>query len=116
MQIIISGRHCTLDEPFKQFANARVEKLTRFYDRITEIDVVVEPIRGRSEVEIIVRADHNHRFFAKETHPDPQAALDLVAKDIEKQLARHKERHRNHKHPEGESSRDFGAPPAQASP
>ena len=68
MQIIITGRHLDLTDDLKTFINDKANKLTRYYDRLHEMDVVVSMEAGQHVVEFIARADHHHRFVAKERH------------------------------------------------
>ncbi len=99
MQVILTARHVQLTDEFKEYLTDKVSKLVRFYDRIIEIDAIVDLVSGMHEVELIVRADHKNRFVGKERHSDPYAASDLVIDTLARQLARHKEKHRNRKHP-----------------
>jgi len=109
MRIQITARHGAIEESFRQFVQQRAERFQRYYDRIQEIDAVIEQTKGDFEVEIIVRADHHHRFFARERHSDARAAVDRVADHIERQLTRHKEQHRNRKHPDSIEPRESPA-------
>lgn len=98
MKIIMTARHLELSDEFKSFVHEKASKLDRYYNRITELDVIVQHDSGMHEVEFIARADHRNRFVAKERHADPFAAVDLVVEHIGRQLTRHKDRHRNRKH------------------
>lgn len=98
MQIIITGRHVELSEELKSFVNDKANKLTRYYDRIHEIDVIVSMEAGHHVVEFIARADHHHRFVAKDRHADVFAAVDLVSEQLKRQVTRYKEATRNRMH------------------
>lgn len=109
MKIIVTGRHVDLTDEYKAFLTDKVGRLSRFYDRIMEADVIVSKDKTGHEVECIVRADHHNRFVAKDRHADPYAAADLVIEHLERQLSRHKEKHRNRKHPDMPATVDRGA-------
>src|SRR5262245_35308526 len=98
MQIIVTGRHVELTEELKAHVNDKANKVTRYYDRIHEIDVVVAMEAGQHVVEFIARADHHHRFVAKERHADAFAAVDLVTEQLKRQVTRYKEETRNRMH------------------
>lgn len=103
MQITISGRHLDVSEKLKDYTTEKTSKFDRYYDRARSVEVVFDKESLVHVCEIIVRADHHTTFVAKESHEDPYAALDATAKDIERQMTKHKEKHRNRKHPEGAS-------------
>ena len=100
MQISIIGRHTDLPEELKQYINKKVQKLPRFYNRITSIEVIVDGDSRDSKVELIVKATRHQPLVAHESGNDRYASVDLAVDKMERQLRRHKERLRNHKHPE----------------
>ncbi len=94
MQIKVSTRHGHLGEDTQQFIRDKAEKLLRFFDRITSIEVTVDLSNqdGQYHVEFLVNAEHKHDFVAHETHSDILAAVDLLLEKLEKQLRRYKEK------------------------
>jgi putative sigma-54 modulation protein len=83
----------------RQYAEEKLGKLTRYYDRIESIDVVLDQESTQHRVEVVVRADHKHKFVAHVDAKDFYEAVDLVVDKLERQLTRHKEKVRNRKHP-----------------
>lgn len=98
MHIQITGRHVEVSEEVRAYIHAKVGKLPRFYDRIHEVEVVLDHESEQFITEMIVRADKRHTFVARETGPDTFALVDLVVDKLERQLRRHKEKRRDHKH------------------
>ena len=98
MEITVTGRHAEISDGLKRYAEEKSSKLERFYDRVHTVEVVFDIDAGKQRCEIIARADHHMTFVAKETHVDPFASLDAAVRDLERQLTRHKEKHRNRKH------------------
>lgn len=98
MQVRVSGRHMGVADGVKSYCSEKADKLTKFYDRINLIEVVLDGQNGRHEAEMIVHAEGVDPFVAKEHHDDLYAAVDLVLEKIEGQLRRHKEKLRNRKH------------------
>jgi len=60
VQIKISARHGHLGEPTQQFIREKVEKLLRFFERLTSIEVTVDLKNDVKIVELIVSAEHKH--------------------------------------------------------
>lgn len=98
MQIIVSGRHMDVSEETKSHVTHKLEKLTRFYDRVESIEAVLDRQNEVPIVEVIVNAEHGLRFVASDTAQDHYGALDMVINKLSTQLTRRKERIRNHKH------------------
>lgn len=99
MRVNVTGRHLSVSDSVRDYCTQKVEKLSRFYDRIQSIDVVLDGHDGDHSAEIIVHTDGTHPFVASEHHTDMLAAVDLLMDKIEGQIRRYKERHRNRKHP-----------------
>jgi len=98
VQISITGRHVGVSDDVKDYANDKLSKLSRFFDRIQAIDVVLDHDAGNFSVEIIVRVDRSDPFIAHESGPDVLALIDTLTDKLGRQLRRHKERIRNHKY------------------
>ncbi len=103
MQLSVTGRHIEITESMKAYAEEKAGKISRFYDRIETVDVVLDREPPRYRVEVVVRTDHKHTFVGQAEAGDFYEAVDLVSDKIGRQLAKHKERIRNRKHPEGEA-------------
>ncbi len=92
MQIKISARHGHLSEASQQFIREKAEKLLRFFERLTSIEVTVDLKNDIKQVEFLVSAEHKHDFVARESNTDILAAVDLVMDKLEGQLRRYKEK------------------------
>jgi putative sigma-54 modulation protein len=86
----------------KQYAEEKANKLTKYYDRIQEIEVVLSAGKDNTGVEIIVNAEHKDVFIAHHNDGDAYAGIDGCVDKLERQLSDHKKRHRNRKHPADE--------------
>ena len=96
MQIKISARHGHLSDATQQFIREKAEKLPRFFERLTSIEVTVDlKNENNKQVELLVAAEHKHDFVARASHADILAAMDLVLDKLEEQLRRYKERVQN---------------------
>ena len=101
MIITLSGRHLEITPAMRKHAEEKAGKLTKYYDLIQEIEVVLEASAGtgQKKVEFIVSAEHKNRFVATAEGDDLYGCIDQVIHKLERQLTDHKERHRNRKHP-----------------
>ncbi len=99
MQIRISGRHMAVSDALKDYCNEKAGRLPRLLDRIRSVEVILDGKDGKHTAEMVVHSDGSDPFVAREEHADAFAAVDLLIDKIEEQLRRHKERHRNRKHP-----------------
>lgn len=98
MEITITGRHVEVNARVRDYVEEKVNKLPRFYDRIHDIEFVLDHESEQYTAELIVRADRKHTFVASEIGPDTLALIDVIVEKMERQLRRHKEKNRNHKH------------------
>ena len=100
MRILITERTGRASDAAKEYAQEKASKLARFYDHMTEIEIIIGSQALKFEVEMIARTDHKQTFVASELHDDVFASVDLVVDKLERQLTRHKEKLRNRKHPD----------------
>ena len=98
MQVRVAGRHVEVTDDVRDYVESKVAKLPRFYDRIHEVEVVLDHESEQFTAEMIVRTDRKHTFVARETGPDTFTLVDLVIDKLERQLIRQKEKNRNRKH------------------
>jgi putative sigma-54 modulation protein len=97
VQIKISARHGHLNEANQQFIRDKAQKLLRFFERLTLIEVTVDLQDGNKTVEFVVQAEHKHDFVAKESHPELLAAVDLAEAKLEQQLRKYKQKIMDHR-------------------
>ena len=99
MQIEISARHGQLNSKTQDRIREKVEKLKRYFDRLTAIHVTVNlEHRETPDVELRVSAEHTEDFVATDTN-ELMAALDKVLHKVEQQLRKHKEKITGHRTP-----------------
>ena len=114
MKIQISGRHVGVTSAMKDYARTKVEKLLRFYDRVTSATVTMDIQHNDHQVEMILEASRNARLIGSATAPDMYAACDLAEQKLAQQLRKHKERLSDHHRGERRVEFDQTAPPPEA--
>jgi putative sigma-54 modulation protein len=126
VQIKISARHGHLSDETQAKIRDKLEKLPRYYDRLSSIDVTVDlEHRDAPDVDLHVSADHKHDFVAECRSMELTAAIDDVVEKMEQQLRKYKkkiqDRHRGPGHrqletPEGMSAEDSAEADVPATP
>lgn len=100
MQIRISARHGHLSEATQEKITAKVEKLLRYFDRVTEIEVTVDLEHKESIlVELQLDAEHKHDFVARDQSADLMVSVDHVVHKVEQQLRKYKDKVQSHRGP-----------------
>ena len=98
MKISVSAKHGQLSESVQQTIRQKVQKLPRFFDRTTGIDVIVDlEHEDTPTVEVKVSAEETDDFFAADRSSNVIAALDSVLHKLERQLRKHKEKLTDHR-------------------
>ena len=93
MKIQVSTRHGQLSEASQQKITAKAEKLTRIFDRLTAIDVVVDlSDEANPKVDLKVAAEHKHDFVAHDQSESLMASVDAAVERMEQQLRKYKEK------------------------
>jgi putative sigma-54 modulation protein len=107
VEIKISARHGSLSEETQAKVAAKLEKLTRLFERLTAIEVTVNFEHSDAPIiDVKISAEHRNDFLASAQAEDLMAATDGVIHKLEQQLRKHKDkiqdRHRGagHRQPE----------------
>jgi putative sigma-54 modulation protein len=99
VQVQISTRHGHLSEASQEKIAAKVEKLSRIFERLKSAEVTVDlEDSTRPRVDLKVSAEHKHDFVAHDQSDELMASVDAVVHRLEQQLRKYKdkvqERHR----------------------
>ena len=93
VQQSIAVRHGHLSEASQDKIKGRVEKLSRFFDRLMSMEIVVDlSDEQHPEVDIKVSAEHKHDFVAHDKADSLMAAVDGAVQKLEQQLRKYKEK------------------------
>lgn len=100
MVIKISARHGHLSEATQTKITAKLEKMSRLFERLTAIEATVNLEHKESpSIDLRVSAEHKHDFVATEEAGELMAAVDGVIHKIEQQLRRYKQKVQEHRGP-----------------
>jgi len=100
VQINISTRHGQLGEATREKISAKVEKLARYFERLTSVQVTVDLDDEQAPlVELLVSAEHKREFVASERSESLLASLDGALHKVEQQIKKYKEKLQGHRGP-----------------
>ena len=106
MIVTVIGRHMDVTEALKAYAEQKANKLSKYYDLIQEIEVILDNTKGEPRVEMIVNAEHRNTFVAHHEEGDAYACIDGCSHKLERQITEHKKKFRNRKHPQDDTPRN----------
>jgi len=98
VNINVTGRHVDVTPALRDYALEKVQKLVHFFPRLTWGHVTMR-IEGESHVvEILISAPRGVTLVGEEAAGNMYAAIDLVLDKLGRQLKRHKEKMKDHRH------------------
>jgi len=109
MQFNISGRHINLTAAIGDYARRKAARLLRYFDRIQQVDILIDRAKNGYHVEIITGVEHHEPFVATMSDHDLYACIDLGIDKAARQISEHKSRLRNNKHHTHSGSRAYEA-------
>lgn len=101
LQITVSGRNMPVSDQLKEFAIAKMARLSRYLDRLSRVDVVLtaEPTRAADDRNVAeaTASVKGRTIRAEAAADDIKSAIDALVDKLHLQLTRTKERTRAHK-------------------
>ncbi len=98
MEIKISSKHMDLTVAIEEYASGKIQKFPRYFDRVQQVEVVINKAKNGYTVEIITDVERHDSFIANSTHEDLYACIDLGIDRSVRQLKDHKSKLRDNKH------------------
>ena len=93
MQINVSTRHGHLSADTQDKISSKAEKLSRFHEKISSIDITIDLKKtDHPDVEVCVAVDGTNGFVSKTSGSNLLGAVDGAVHKLEEQLRRHKEK------------------------
>jgi putative sigma-54 modulation protein len=97
MQVNISSKHMQVTPAIEEYASKKIEKFPRYFNRVQQVDVVIDKAKNGYTVDIITNVEHHEPFVATSNHEDLYACLDVGIDKSIRQLKDHKSRVRDNK-------------------
>lgn len=93
MRIEVVGKHMTVTDAIRRYAESKASKLVKFLDLTQQINVFLEEHkRNEFRVELVVDVAKHDDFVATAKAQDLYAAIDLAVDKAARQLTDFKER------------------------
>jgi putative sigma-54 modulation protein len=116
VQINVSTRHGHLSAETREKIAGKLERLFRFHERLTAVNVTVDlEHKDTPELEIRVSAERAEDFVAADRSSSLMASLDVALHKIEQQLRKHKEKLTDHRHTGRRTQVDEASPEGELS-
>ena len=97
MDIRITARTGDVSSGLKEKATEKLGRLSRIYDRVTWVDVVLDQEHEKKIVEVSAGLTRGATIVGKAANADMGAAIDLAVDTIARQLRWHKEKLNDHR-------------------
>jgi putative sigma-54 modulation protein len=109
MDVRFVTRNAEASDEQKDFMEKKLSKIEKFFDKISDVQVVLDYKRGMNIVEIT--ANVNGLVMRGEDYsPDMRKAFDKSLKNIERQVKRHKDYLKDRSHIKSQDIISFGLP------
>ncbi|MCR9105832.1 MAG: ribosome-associated translation inhibitor RaiA [Gammaproteobacteria bacterium] len=95
MQLTINGHHLEITPPLNDYVESKFERLQRHFDQISTTHVILSVEKMTQKAEATVHISGADLFAAAEDE-DMYAAIDALADKLDRQLIKHKQKHRGH--------------------
>jgi putative sigma-54 modulation protein len=97
MNLTVTGHHVDVTSSMRNYVTEKMERLQRHSQNLFGIHVIltVEKMRQKAEATIEVAGT---KLYADTTEPDMYAAIDLLTDKLDRQLIKHKEKLKKHRH------------------
>lgn len=107
MNVTVTGRHMEMTDALKAHIDAALGKLESHFDKIIEVDVILDVQKNRHRAEINLHANGLH-INGKEDTEDMYASVDAVVAKLDKQVRKYKDRINRHQPRTSREARDYG--------
>jgi len=97
MQVHVTFRHLEPSQAVKEYVQKKSEKFQKFLHEPIEVHVILEVQKLTHKAEVNVSAK-NVKYHGLEESPNLYASIDLVTEKIGRQIRKHKEIVKEHKH------------------
>lgn len=96
MHIQITGKHFEVTPPIGDYVNAKLERITRHFEQLVEIQVVLSLEKLEHFAEGTIRTAQHKTLHAEASGQDVYAAIDLLADKLDQQVRKHKSKLTDH--------------------
>lgn len=95
MEINVTGRHMSVTDALKEYAESKLKAVVEGYNKITSAKIILDVQKTRSKAEVIVHGKNINVESDAESY-DMYESIDTVIKKVDKQLQHHFDRVQDH--------------------
>jgi putative sigma-54 modulation protein len=97
VQVKVSARHGHLTDELTAAITEKAEKLLHYFERVSQIDVILD-LRGDSKkAEVLVDCEHKHDLVAHAEAEDVLVAVAAAVDKVKAQVKHYKEKLQDHR-------------------
>jgi len=93
--IEVFGRHIMVTDAMKNYAIEKISKIEKFDLRVIEVQVAMDIQKLEHRVDIVMKVNHM-QIKSSSSSEDMYASIDLAADKLQQQLAKYKDRLKDH--------------------
>lgn len=119
MEILIQAKKSAADPQMRAYAQAKLEKLTRYFDHILQVHMELSTEKNKSletmkvaELTVHVTGRTGNILKAVQSAEHMNEAVDLVIDKMERQIRQHKEKLKDHRRAKSTATLAEAPPPA----
>jgi putative sigma-54 modulation protein len=91
MNIQITGHHVEITAAIRDYVNSKLERVTRHFDHVIDINVILSVDKLQQKVEATVHV-RGKDIFAESEDQNMYAAIDSLVDKLDRSVIRHKEK------------------------
>jgi putative sigma-54 modulation protein len=92
MNLHLSGHHLEVTESMRSYITGKLERITRHFDHVIDVNVIVSVEKLVQKVEANVHLSGKD-IFVESRDADMYAAIDSLIDKLDRQIIKHKEKH-----------------------
>ena len=89
-EFTIRGKNIEITQPLREYVEKRVGKVTKYFDKIENISVLLTVTKGQHVVEVTVEVPNGVLLRGEESTTDMYTSIDLVVEKLERQIHKQK--------------------------
>ena len=96
MNINITGRHVSISDRLRKYAEKKIKKLEKYFHQLVDAHVIMYIEKLDHGSEVLINGD-GIQFHGREKASNFYSSIDLLFEKMEKQIVKYKEKHSSHK-------------------
>ena len=97
MNVQLTGHHLDITPAIRGYVNAKLERITRHFDQVIDVNVVLSVDKLEQRIEANVHIP-GRDIFCESVDADMYAAIDGLVDKLDRQIIKHKEKTGEQRH------------------